>query len=119
MTGRSVFLRGAPERGDAVWLDFGPQVGHEQAGRRPGVVISPGDYNALTGLAVTCTITSRLKGYPFEVRLPSGLPVSGVVQADQIRTIDWRARKLSKICLLPAEVVSDVLERVGLLIAET
>jgi mRNA interferase MazF len=110
--------RTAPQRGDAIWLDFGPEIGHEQAGRRPGIVVSPGDYNALTGMAVTCPITSRVKGYPFEVHLPSGLPVTGVVQADHLRTIDWRVRKLSKICPLPPEFVSDVLERIALLVTE-
>jgi mRNA interferase MazF len=82
------------------------------------MIISPGSYNALTGLVVTCPITSRIKGYPFEVRVPSGLPIAGVVEADHLRTFDWRARKLSKICALPSDFVSDVLERIALLVVE-
>lgn len=71
-----------PERGDVVWLTFDPQAGHEQAGRRPAVVISPGGYNRRVGLAIFCPVTSQTKGYPFEVQLPPGLEVEGVVLSD-------------------------------------
>lgn len=80
-----------PEAGDIVWLHFDPQAGHEQAGHRPAVVISPSAYNSKTGLMLCCPMTTRIKGYPFEVEL-SGTRTS-VVLADQIKSLDWRARK--------------------------
>jgi mRNA interferase MazF len=79
-----------PEPGDVVWLDFSPHKGREQAGHRPAVVLSPKSYNTKTGLALLCPVTSRVKGYPFEVKL-SG-PVAGVALADHIRSLDWRVR---------------------------
>lgn len=82
----------APERGDIVWLQFSPQSGHEQAGHRPALVISPRAYNRRVGLALFCPITSRSKGYPFEVALKEGT-VQGVVLADQLKSLDWQARK--------------------------
>jgi mRNA interferase MazF len=90
-----------PRRGDAVWLNFTPQAGHEQAGIRPALVISPELYNAKAGLAVVCPITNQAKGYPFEVPLPSGLQVSGVVLADR-SSIDWRARESTALSTVPA-----------------
>ncbi|MGH9421802.1 MAG: endoribonuclease MazF, partial [Thermoanaerobaculia bacterium] len=90
-----------PDRGDAVWLTFDPQAGHEQSGRRPALVLSPRIYNSRTGLAILCPVTTQIKGYPFEVSIPSGLPVSGVVLADQVRNLDWQARKASLICPVP------------------
>src|SRR3954471_14030479 len=87
-----------PQRGDAVWITLTPQAGHEQAGRRPALVLSPASYNGKVGLALLCPITSQIKGYPFEVRLPDGLPVAGVVLADQIKALDWRARHAERIC---------------------
>ncbi len=86
-----------PERGDLVWLTFSPQTGHEQAGRRPAVVLSPATYNGKVGLALFCPITSQVKGYPFEVALPEGLSISGVILADQVKSLDWRAREAEKI----------------------
>lgn len=74
-----------PDRGDVVWLDFTPQAGHEQGGRRPAVVLSPVAYNKKVGLALLCPITSQVKGYPFEVLIPSGSPVTGVILADQVK----------------------------------
>ncbi|MCR4419135.1 MAG: endoribonuclease MazF [Clostridia bacterium] len=100
-----------PERGDLIWLEFNPQAGHEQAGRRPALVISPGLYNAKVGLALVCPITSRKKSYPFEVALPSDLAVSGVVLADQIKSLDWQARKAEFIARAPAAVLQEVLAR--------
>ena len=73
-----------------IWLTFTPQSGREQAGRRPALVVSPSAYNSKVGLALVCTITSKVKGYPFEVPLPNGVPVQGVVLADQLRSLDWR-----------------------------
>lgn len=98
-----------PERGDLVWLDFSPQAGHEQSGRRPAFVLSPRYYNAASGLALFCPITSRLKGYPFEVSLPASSPVQGLVLADQIKSLDWRARKARRIAPAPEAVVAEVL----------
>jgi mRNA interferase MazF len=98
----------APDRGDAVWLDFAPQSGHEQDGRRPGLVLSPHAYHVRTGLALVCPITRRAKGYPFEVALPAGFPVEGVVLADQVKSVDWRTRRSSFIARAPDEVVRSV-----------
>lgn len=100
-----------PNRGDVVWLEFTPQAGHEQAGRRPALVLSPRSYNAAAGLALFCPVTSRVKGYPFEVLLPAGVAVHGVVLADQIRSLDWRARKARRIASAPEGVVAEVLAK--------
>jgi mRNA interferase MazF len=81
-----------PDRGDLVWLDFNPQAGREQAGRRPALILSARAYNTASGLAMACPITSRVKGYPFEVPLPSGGRIGGVALADHLRCIDWRER---------------------------
>ena len=100
-----------PDRGDAVWLDFNPQSGHEQAGRRPALVISPKAYNQKVGLALFCPITSQVKGYPFEVAIPRGSKLKGVVLSDQIKSFDWRARKANLITRLPLSVVDEVLRK--------
>lgn len=107
-----------PRRGDIVWLTFNPQAGHEQAGRRPAVVLSPLSYNAKVGLALLCPITSAVKGYPFEVNLPHGLPISGVILADQVKSLDWQARAVEFICALPDAITREVLQKIGLLLAE-
>jgi len=106
-----------PERGDLVWLTFTPQAGHEQAGRRPAVVLSPASYNVKVGLLLACPVTSRVKGYPFEVRLPEGFAVSGVVLADQVKSLDWRSREAEKIACLPSSVVSEILAKVSTLLS--
>jgi len=106
-----------PERGDAVWITLDPRAGHEQAERRPALVLSPSAYNGRVGLALFCPITSQVKGYPFEVPLPAGSPVSGVVGADQVKSLDWRARKAARIGAVSEEVVSQVLERLQTLLA--
>ena len=87
-----------PDRGDIVWLTFDPRAGREQAGRRPALILSPASYNGKVGLALACPITSRVKGYPFEVPLPRSLAVSGVVLSDHIKSLDWRARKAELAC---------------------
>jgi len=107
-----------PERGEAIWLDFDPQAGREQAGRRPAIVLSPAAYNVKSGLAIICPITSRVKGYPFETPLPDGLPISGVALADHARSLDWNARRAELICHLPAEVVQDVAAKIIALVGE-
>jgi mRNA interferase MazF len=106
----------APDRGDIVWLEFELQRGHDQAGRRPALVLSPAAYNQRSGLAVCCAISSRVKGYPFEVRIPPGCPIQGVVLADQLRTIDWRARRAKVASQLPAPAIADVLAKLATLL---
>ncbi len=106
----------APERGDVVWITLNPQAGHEQAGRRPAVVLSPGAYNARVGLAILCPITNQVKGYPFEVQIPAGLPVTGVILADQVKSLDWRARDAEQMCVLPEETMAEVLQKVWVLL---
>ena len=93
-----------------------PQTGHEQAGRRPALVISPGSYNAKVGLAILCPITSRVKGYPFEVAVPPGLPVDGVVLSDQAKSLDWKARRAEVVCALPPESTLEVLQKLSALV---
>ncbi len=105
-----------PDRGDVVWLTFNPQAGHEQAGRRPAVVLSPAAYNARVGLALFCPITTRVKGYPFEVALPESFPVGGVILADQVRSLDWRARRAEVVARLADEVVEEVLQKLETLL---
>lgn len=109
--------RYVPRRGDIVWLSFTPQVGHEQAGRRPALVLSPLAYNGRVGLALFCPITSRVKGYPFEVAVPEGLAVTGVVLADQVKSLDWRVRRAELADRLPDAHLGAVLEMVGALLS--
>jgi len=104
-----------PDRGDLVWLIFDPQAGHEQAGRRPAVVLSPRAYNLRVGLALFCPITSKQKGYPFEVPVPAGLSISGVVLADQVKSLDWRARHVERVAKLPAATVNLVVGKLTVL----
>jgi mRNA interferase MazF len=106
-----------PDRGDVVWIDFHPQAGHEQGGRRPAVVLSPRSYNRPSALALLCPVTSRAKGYPFEVMLPSGAPVAGVVLVDQVRNLDWNARRAELIGELEPETLAEVLEKLRPLVA--
>ena len=101
-----------PNRGDVVWLTFNPQTGHEQAGRRPALVLSPEAYNGKVGLAILCPITSQIKGYPFEVLIPDGLKISGVILSDQVKNLDWLARQAEFICKLPAATMNEVLQKV-------
>jgi mRNA interferase MazF len=104
-------LRYVPERGDLVWLTFDPQAGREQAGRRPALVLSPVSYNKRASLALVCPITSQVKGYPFEVALPEGLSISGVVLADHLKSADWAARRSEFVARAPSEVMSEVTAR--------
>jgi mRNA interferase MazF len=107
-----------PQRADVVWITLAPQAGHEQAGRRPALVLSPASYNGKVGLAILCPITGHIKGYPFEVIIPAGLQVSGAVLADQVKSLDWRAREAEFICALPPGVVSEALRKIGVLLAK-
>jgi mRNA interferase MazF len=105
-----------PERGDVVWIHFNPQAGYEQAGRRPALVISPAAYNSRVGLALLCPVTSQVKGYPFEVLIPEGLRASGVILSDQVKSLDWRARRADFLEHLPESVVREVLQKLGTLV---
>lgn len=106
-----------PRRGDIVWIDFDPQSGHEQAGRRPALAISPSAYNEKVGLILLCPITSQVKGYPFEVALPKGLGVSGVILGDQIKSLDWKSRNAEFGCEVPRKVINLVLEKLAALLS--
>ncbi len=107
-----------PKRGDLVWLNFDPQAGHEQAGRRPAFVLSSDVYNRKASLFLACPVSSRIKGYPFEVPLPAGLPVSGVILADQIRSLDWRVRRAQFAARAPRDVIEEVVALILPLIGE-
>ncbi|HKZ82255.1 MAG TPA: endoribonuclease MazF [Anaerolineae bacterium] len=107
-----------PQRGDVVWITLNPQAGHEQAGRRPAVVLSPEAYNGKVGLAIVCPVTNQIKGYPFEVVIPAGLPVTGAILADQVKSLDWRARNAELICALPSRVMAEVLQKLGTLLSK-
>lgn len=100
-----------------VWLQFTPQTGHGQAGRRPALVVSPETYNRKVGLGLFCPITNQEKGYPFEVRLPQGFKVTGVVLSDQIKSLDWKARKAKYIAKVPDEVLQEVLSKAATLLS--
>jgi mRNA interferase MazF len=102
----------APNRGDLVWIDFDPQSGHEQAGRRPALVLSPRSYHQLSPYALVCPITQTVKGYPFEVVLPAGLTVSGAILADQVKSIDRRSRRIEPAGKAPDSVVQDVIAKI-------
>ena len=104
-----------PERGHLIWLDFSPQAGREQAGRRPALVLSSKTYNRKTGRCLACPITSRIKGYPFELRLPSGAAVDGAVLVDHIKNQDWQARHAKKADAVANEFVDDVADLVDAL----
>jgi mRNA interferase MazF len=105
-----------PDRGDIVWLEFDPQAGREQAGHRPAVVVSPRAYNQKSSLALFCPITSRIKGYPFEVILPDGLPISGAVLCDQAKSLDWSARRAKFAAKLPPDAIEEVLAKLTALL---
>jgi mRNA interferase MazF len=106
-----------PRRGDVVWLQFNPQAGHEQAGHRPAVILSPQAYNEKVGLAIVCPITSQRKGYPFEVLLPDGMDITGVVLADQVKSLDWRARNATFKETLPVDIIAELLAKLSTLLA--
>jgi mRNA interferase MazF len=107
-----------PGSGDAVWLNFSPKAGHEQSGGRPAVVVSPRSYNTKVGLGLFCPITSQIKGYPFEVLIPAGLSISGVVLSDQIKSLDWRVRDAQFICTLSESTMREILKKLNTLLKE-
>ncbi len=100
-----------------MWVSLNPQAGHEQAGRRPALVVSPAEYNRRVGLALMCPITKKEKGYPFEVLLPENLEVSGVVLADQVKSLDWRAREAQIAGAAPQATVVEVLGKLNALLS--
>ena len=101
-----------PDAGDLIWMNFDPQAGREQAGRRPAVVLSPASYNRKSELALVCPVTTKSKGYPFEVPLPEGSPISGVVLADQVKSIDWANRRAERIGQVSPDVLDEILGRI-------
>ncbi len=105
-----------PERGDVVWADFNPQLGHEQAGRRPALILSPAFYNRRTGLALLCPITNQIKGFRFEVIIPTGQEVTGAVLSDAVKNFDWRARRCTYLTTLPPVITEEVLEKLRTLL---
>lgn len=107
-----------PDRGDLIWLDFNPQTGREQAKRRPAIVLSPVEYNAKVRLALVCPITFKVKGYPFEVALPDNLDVSGVILADQIKSLDWQTRNAEFICKAPPTLMAEVMAKLKTLLPQ-
>ena len=105
-----------PSRGDIVWLSFNPTSGHEQSGRRPGIVISPKEYNEKVGLALCCPITSRIKDYPFEVRIDIKNKIEGAILSDQLKSLDWRERQAKYIASATKEILDETIEKIKLLI---
>ena len=101
-----------PEKGEIVWLDFDPQAGHEQSGRRPAFVLSPARYHAITGLMLCCPLTTKAKGYPFEVGIGGGSKAQGVILADQVKSLDWQARRAEKKGTVSQAVLDEVLDKI-------
>ncbi|MBN2608491.1 MAG: endoribonuclease MazF [Candidatus Fermentibacteraceae bacterium] len=100
-----------PGRGDLIWLSFDTHKGHEQKGKRPALVLSPKAYNEKVGLALMCLITTKKKGYPFEVDLPEDCPIDGVILSDQVKSLDWRARESEIAGTAPSSVLSETLQK--------
>jgi len=105
-----------PEQGDFVWINMNPQLGHEQAGRRPVIILSPVAYNKKVALAILCPITKQIKGYPFEVIIPTGLGVNGVILSDQVKSFDWKARNTVFIGKAPETTTLEVLKKLNTLL---
>ena len=106
-----------PAQGDLVWLEFDPQAGHEQAERRPAIIISPKEYNKKTGLALVCPITSKIKNYPFEVLLPNSHAITGAILSDQIKNLDWKIRKATYVTKANEEVMQEVIAKIYAIIS--
>jgi mRNA interferase MazF len=104
-----------PQLGDFVTLNFDPRAGHEQAGRRPALVLSPALYNSRSGMAVVCPITNTVRHYPFEVPVPPGKP-TGVILTDQLKSIDWKARSLRFVSRCPADTFDQVQAKIRALL---
>jgi len=106
-----------PERGDIVWINFDPQSGHEQKGKRPAIVLSPKEYNKKVGLGLFCPITSKIKNYPFEVEI-SSKKINGVVLSDQIKSFDWRTREIEFISKVTSDKIKEIINKFSVLIFE-
>ena len=104
-----------PGKRDVVWLEFAPQTGHEQSGRRPELVISPKEYNDKAGLAIFCPITSKEKGYPFEVKNHIKEMIKGVILSDQVKSLDWKKRKAKYITRVSKKIMDNVIEKILLI----
>ena len=107
----------SPQRGDIVWLNFNPQSGHEQKGKRPAAVISPKEYNEKTGLGLFCPITSKIKDYPFEVKIANE-KINGAVLSDQIKSLDWKAREIEFIAKMTSEKTNEIINKISVLLFE-
>ncbi len=107
--------RYVPDAGDVVWLAFDPQAGHEHAGHRPALVVSPASYNGKTGLMVCCPMSTKVKGHPFEVVLEMD-GVSGAVLSDQVKSLDWKIRKAKKKAVAPSSVMAHVRAKIKALL---
>ncbi len=105
-----------PQRGDLIWINMQPQAGHEQSGRRPAIVLSPKIYNEKVGLAILCPITNQRKEYPFEVVLPEGLNITGVILSDQIKSLDWNKRNAEFCARAPGYITEEVLMKINTLL---
>lgn len=105
-----------PARGDVIWLSFNPQSGHEQSGHRPAIVITPREYNEKVGLALCCPITSKIKDYPFEVRINIQGKIEGVILSDQVKSLDWQERQARYIAAAPKDALDETIEKMNLLI---
>jgi mRNA interferase MazF len=103
-----------PEAGDVVWLEFSPQAGHEQAGHRPALVLSPASYNGKTGMMVCCPMTTQIKGYPFEVVISTSPP--SAILSDQVKSLDWRARRAKRKAFVGAKILHETREKLRVLI---
>ncbi len=105
-----------PKRGDAIWINFDPQSGREQSGRRPALVLSPTAYNSKVGLIIICPITNQAKGFAFEVKIPERSKVKGVILSDHVKSADWRTREIEFICRLPETIIEEVIEKLSVLL---
>ncbi len=109
-------MRYIPDIGHVIKIDLDPVAGHEQGGWRPAIVLSPLSYNGKTDLAVAVPVTHQIKGYPFEVRLPSGMKTTGVVLSDRIKSLDWHARRIKYVETASPEVLKAIHDRLVLLL---
>ena len=105
-----------PDAGDLVWIDLNPALGHEQSGHRPAIVLTPRQYNERSGLCIVCPITSRARGYPFEVAISSGHAISGVILVDQVRSVSWEKRYVKMGGVAPVKLLDEVRERLAVLL---
>lgn len=106
------------KKGDIIWINFNPQSGREQMGRRPALVVSPNIYNRKVGLIIVCPITTKIKNYPFEVKIPDTLIISGVVLSDQVKSLDYQTREAEFVCKIPSEILAEVIMMINKLFTQ-